>query len=205
MFCMIKRQIDRLEKEIRDLNERRNHAISVTSEGAWDFAALCLTRVRELEALRDLLLERAQEESHDLRSSLAAFVTVKFKLFGSDEEPSMTVRADILMRVFVEEFEKLALPEHVRNTRYCLRRRRRLALIPTSNFIPFWRQPRLSPSWLTAVSALTYVCVLTCIDQKDYCYLTPDDLEKRGITESAVPLVMGKALASTSVSEVYLT
>lgn len=30
----------------------------------------------------------------------------------------MNVRADILLRAFVEEFEKLALPEHVRNTRY---------------------------------------------------------------------------------------
>ena len=52
-------EIDRLDEEIRDVNQERKQAIA---KDAWDYAAQCLARVRELEAERKDLLARLQGE-----------------------------------------------------------------------------------------------------------------------------------------------
>ena len=39
-----------------------------------------------------------------------------------------------------------------------------------------------------------------CADQKEYSDLKIDDLKKRGITESAVPLAMGKTKSVLAIS-----
>ncbi len=53
------REIDRLDEDIREVKEKEKQAIA---KDAWDYAAQCLARVRELEAKRDRLLERLQGE-----------------------------------------------------------------------------------------------------------------------------------------------
>ena len=131
----------------------------------------------------------------------AAFVTVEFKLFGSNAKPSMNVRADIPLRVFVEEFEKLALPEHVRNTRYWFETKEK-ARIDTDEQLHSILATAKTVTIVVDSGMCMYICwcILTCADQKDYSHLTLDDLKKRGITESAVPLDMGKAKSILTIS-----